>query len=265
MNLDQYRGLKAQEQEEKASQTDQTQSTLEQPETKPVEDKVVVEKPTETKEEEPKQEESKLPDEIEIEGVGKVSIDELKNGYLRTSDYTKKAQEVSKIRKESEEALRIVEQLKSNPQAFQQVTGQQYDPAVAKIQELEEKIYDMMLEKEIETLQSKYSDFEVRTVLKTAKEKGITNLEDAYLLTKNSQPAPSVNIDDLKKQIREELLKEIQSEKDSTQSIITNNDNSTSVIKDNTPQLSEQERKVAQMMKMSDVEYAKWRDVNKKK
>lgn len=106
------------------------------------------------------------PNEIEIDGIGKVEINELKNGYLRQSDYTKKTQEVSKLRKEAEEAMKIADFVKSNPQLAQSIGVEPTNPFMNKISELEEQLYDMKLEKEIETLTNKYSDFRVLEVYK---------------------------------------------------------------------------------------------------
>lgn len=73
MNIDQYRAMKAQEEATKA-----------QPNV--VEEPVVVEPIIETKPIEP---EPEKPITVEIDGK-QVDINELKNGYLRQSDYTKK-------------------------------------------------------------------------------------------------------------------------------------------------------------------------------
>lgn len=267
MNIDQYRAIKAQEAQ--ASVTTPTQPA--QVETTPTQSTDV--KIPETKLEEVKPEESvttQLPEKINIDGVGEVTLEELRNGYLRQSDYTRKTQEVSRKAKEVEEAVTVYEQLKSNPQLTQQVfqntqVPANLDPTQAKVIELENKLYDMMLEREIETLQGKYADFEIREVLKVAQEKGITNLEDAYVLAKShkSVEVKTQDLEDIKKQIRQELLKELELERNATQSIIASNDG-VAVITDNSPKLSEGERKVAKMMKMTDAEYAKWRDAPSK-
>lgn len=231
------------------------------------------EKENQTKSEEKKEEiETKPPETIEIDGK-EVPIDELKNGYLRQSDYTKKTQEVTRQRKEAEEAIRFYEQLKSNPYFAKQVAEQtktqlppNLDPATAKIMELENKIYDMMLEKEISELTNKYDDFEVKDVLSVAHEKNITNLEDAYLLAKSRKTSDKkeekVDVSKLKDEIRQELLKELESEKN-TKSIISSSDNG-APKDDGLPKLSKQELKIATHMNMTPEEYAKWRDVKKR-
>ncbi len=250
MNIEQYRALKAQEEASKAQQQ------VEQPTTPPV---------VETQ---PTVEETK-PITVEIDGK-EVTIEELKNGYLRQSDYTRKTQELSNQRKEVEDAIKLYEHLKNNPeivQQLQQVTSvpRTLDPTQAKVIELEQKMYDMMLEREIETLQRKYPDFEVIEVLEMASQKQLTNLEDAYHLVKSSKGGTqqTLDVEKLKEDLRKELLKEIESSVE-TSSIITPNGGGVVETPD-TPILSQSEIRVATSMGMTPVEYAAWRDVDKKK
>lgn len=265
MNIEQYRAMKAQEAE--ASQTpDQTQPVTE---TKPAEvEQPKIEEPIV---EEPKTEEIKLPEKVVIDGVGEVSFDDLRNGYLRQSDYTKKTQELSRKSKEVEDAVALFEHLKQNPQLAQKLLQTEelpasLDPIASQVQALQGQLFEMKIEREIETLQNKYPDFEVREVLQTAHDKKLTNLEDAYLLVKSSKKpsdAP-VDMEAIKKQLRDEVLKELEKERTDTQTIITPNDTPTH-IQDNTPKLSESEKKVARGMKLSEADYVKWRDAGIKK
>lgn len=262
--------MKAQ-QEEATPPTEQTKPPTEQ--TKPPETENIPANPLTNPSKPPETtEETKptIPDKIQIDGIGEVTIDELKNGYLRTQDYTKKTQEVSRKRKENEEAISFYEEIKRNPQLLQQIasgqspTPYQLDPLQAKILELEASLYDMRLENEISRLQSKYPDFEVREVLEIAHEKKMLNLEDAYLLSKSAKSSEPVNTDELKKQLREEILKELEAEKDTTTTVITPG-NSGTVYKDNAPKLTEAEKKVASRMfrnaKDPYAEYEKWKNV----
>ena len=264
MNIEQYRALKAQE-EKQLSQNDQT-----------IVDPAVSNETTQTqtnisddnnKNVDTNTSESKPIDKVEVPGIGEVTIDELKNGYLRQSDYTKKTQEVARRSREVDEAIRIYEHLKNNPQIAQQVFNQQnlppqLDPTQSKIIELEEKLYDMMLEREIESLENKYDDFNTQKVLEIAHQKQITNLEDAYFIFKSQQPVEETNIDELKATLREEILNELRNEEDGVKTIISSG-GSQAIIKDKTPKISASESKVARMMGMSDSEYAKWRDATK--
>ena len=272
MNIDQYRELKAQESQ--ASQTtEQTPVTATSTETTPATTPVVettapsVETtPIETTPEVTPT--ATLPDKITIDGIGEVSVEELKNGYLRQSDYTRKTQEVSRKTKEVEEAVVLFEHLKQNPQLAQQLLQTKelpanLDPTQTKVSELEEKLYDMMLEKEIDTLSSKYSDFEVKDVLEIAQKKGITNLEDAYLLSKSYKSThQTTDIEKFKEQMKKEVMAELEQERKSTQSIISSRGDSP-IVQTNAPKLSDAEHKVAKMMKLSDDDYIKWRDVSR--
>ena len=110
-----------------------------------------------------------------------MTLEELKNGYLRTSDYTKKTQDVANQRRENEEAIKLMQELKRNPTVAQEMSTklpnmQQLDPAQAKIMELENKVYDMLLVQEINELKSKYEDFDAKTVLEIANEKKVIQL-----------------------------------------------------------------------------------------
>jgi len=250
MNIEQYRALKAQEEASKAQQQ------VEQPTTPPVE---------ETK---PVTEETK-PITVEIDGK-EVTIEELKNGYLRQADYTRKTQQLANQRRELEDAVKLYEHLKSNPEILQQLqqvidVPRTLDPTQAKVIELEQKVYDMMLEREIEILQNKYPDFEVREVLEMASQKQLTNLEDAYHLVKSSKGGTqqTLDVEKLKEELRKEILKEIESNVE-TSSIITPNGGGVVEAPD-TPTLSQSEIKVATSMGMTPAEYAAWRDFGKKK
>lgn len=243
MNIEQYRALKAEQENQPKVEETQVQ-TVEQPIPEVVEDVKVVE-----------------PTKIEIDGK-EITIEELKNGYLRQSDYTKKTQQVSNQRKESEEAIKFYEYLKQNPEAaatLKDTVGvpRQLDPTQSKIVELEQKMYDMMLENEIDTLSRKYDDFEAREVLEVASEKGMTNLEDAYKLLKSGKG--TTDLVSLKEQLRKELLLEMKEESVSTKTII-NDTSSHTIAPTSDVTLTPGEVRVAKGMGMSIQDYVSWRD-----
>ena len=286
MNIDEYRAMKAQMQQEEATQQNEQTPNPTPPNTstkpsdtktdeKPPENNPQNPKPSETPSKSPEnqteQTQTKIPETIYLEGIGEITIDELRRGYLRNKDYTQKTQEVSRQRKEAEEAIEFVKQIRENPEVLQRIVNgqkpQQIDPLIQKILELEATIYDMKVEKEIESLQQKYDDFDVREVLEIAHDKKILNLEDAYLLLKSMKKPASetnLNIDELKQQIRKEVLKELEAEAETTRTIITPG-NDGAVYEDNTPKLTEQEMKVARHMfrnsKDPYAEYAKWKNM----
>lgn len=279
MNIEQYRAMKAQMQDNSTKEGELSNVQIasstpdHQTQTNPKEGEIQTTSTGEGQQAQPNVEPSQTqtqPTLIDVNGE-KVTLEELTKGYLRQSDYTRKNQDVARLAKEQEEAIRFYETLKQNPelvQQLQQVTPvpAQLDPVQAKMQELEDRYYDLMLEREIEQLSSKYTDFEVREVLQVAQQKQLTNLEDAYLLYKStkqpdfSQPTTPVDVDAIKKQVREELLKELESERGATQSIISTSDNG-QVVQTSPVNLTDAEKKVARAMKMSEEEYAKWRNV----
>ena len=263
MNLDQYRAIKAQETQQSTPATVQT--PVEPTQTKPIEAPV-------TKVDEPTAESTPIATpvntKIVVNGIGEVDIEELKNGYLRQSDYTKKTQEISAKNKQNEEAVALYEYLRQNPQIAQQMLQNpgmqnQFNPTNSKLSEIEERMYDLMLQNDIRNMQDKYKDFDTQAVLKIADSKGITNLEDAYLIYRATKPASEVSVEDMKKQLREELIKEFANEQKGTQTLISSG--ATPIVQENKPSLSEKERKVAINMGLTEADYVKWRDMDKRK
>jgi hypothetical protein len=280
MNIDEYRALVAQESAEAESKEDQTAET--QAEETPKQEEETT--PPETKEETPpaQEEDTKPTDKIVIDGLGEVTLDDIKewkNGHLRTEDYTKKTQEVARVREENKQAIELFNFIKSNPQLAEVLLQQNptqgatqalhnANPIVQRQAQLEQQVYDLMLEKEISSLQAKYADFDVLAVLNKAQEKQMTNLEDAYKLTladkvvdtPKQEPTKQeqIDINKLKTELRNELLKELESERN-TSSIISSN-SSQAPTKNDEPQLTDAERKVARMQGLSDADYVKWRD-----
>lgn len=60
-----------------------------------------------------------LPDSFELPGIDEaVSLEELKNGYLRQADYTRKTQEVARDKELNAKALEMYQALVSNPKGF---------------------------------------------------------------------------------------------------------------------------------------------------
>ena len=264
MNLEQYLALKAQEESQQTTEaTPDVPSTTEgQVDTTPAP------KPTQEPETQPEQPETSvvINDDVEVEVNGeKLKVSELKQGYMRTADYTRKTQEVARQRKEAEEALRLLQQIRQTPGAAP-IAPQPLDPVQAKVVELENKMYDMMLEREIEQLSNKYSDFNVVAVLETAQAKGITDLEDAYKLTIANKPptptAPSVDVEQIRREAYEKARKEIEEQIKATQTIVGPTDVKPVVV-DESSQLTPAEINVALNMGISASEYLKWKNSGK--
>lgn len=267
MNIDEYRKFKA----EQETQAKQTQEAPEQT-AEVVENKVEETNPTQT--ETPVVQSTKL----SIDGIGEVDINEVKewkNGYMRNQDYTRKTQEVAAQRKEAEEALKVFQALKANPDALSQITQtptqSTLDPVSMKLQEVENKLYDYEVEREIDALTRKYPDFDAREVLNIATTRRTNSLEDAYLLHKalnitaqptNQQQVQQVDVEALREQIRAEMAQELEKERNATQTIISTTDSPTQVSS-NEPKLTQQELDFCRRSKTDPIEYAKWRDMKK--
>jgi len=257
MNLDQFREMKAAEVEAAKTKVET------KPETKP-------EVKVETKPEVKVETKSELPDKITVDGIGEVSLAELKNGYLRGKDYTQKTQEIARQKAEAQDAVRMYELVQSNPEVAQELKTKipiprKLDPTQKAVVELEQRLFDLQLQSDIRDLKSQYPDFDEKEVLSFASERKMTNLEDAYKLIKSETKTTKseVDVEELKKQLREDLLKEIENEKNTTRTVITATANSE--VNPDAPRISKAEEKVALNMfrKSKDPigEYIKWRGV----
>lgn len=171
--------------------------------------------------------------------------------------------------KQAEEAKIWYDKINENPeyaQAFAKDKGLAYvDPKDRAVQELEQRYQTMLVEKEIQNLSIKYPDFNAEQVVATAVNKGLNNLEDAYLLSKvaqgTAQPATqSIDVEALKAQIRQELQNELQSQV-STTSMIGAGTGSQSVQPSGV-ELTAHELKVAQSFGISPAEYQKMKTIN---
>src|SRR5690606_2858418 len=99
----------------------------------------------------------------------------------------------------------------------------------------------------------------------------IENLDTAFHIMKSRKgggaTTPTLNVDEIKAQLREELMKELTSQQEANvdTSTIIQTGGDVSPVRDTSPALTPQEQKVARMMGSKADEYAKWRDVKKKK
>ena len=260
MNIEEYRAMKAQEQ---ATQTEGAVDNAQVEQGSDVVHGAPQEETTQTggiPTEQTAQEESQA---IEIEGIGAVPVEELKQGYLRQSDYTKNTQELAQNRKQFEIAKQYFDALQANPDEAKRFAEQNNLPYVSEkdieYEQMKEQYEMMIVKQEIELMKTKYADFDEQAVLKLAGEKNLDNLEDAYLFNKakqgNTQP---VDINSIKEQIRQEVLNELQSNQNTTS--IIGKQGATRPVVDDTPTLTQAEIRVAQGLGMSPKEYAKWRD-----
>ena len=141
---------------------------------------------------------------VKIDGEeSEVSLEELRDGYQRQADYTRKTQELSAERDRLRQAESIVSALETDPegtlQALQRSFGidisspdntedwEDLDPTEQKLIQLEKKIEQQEaaqrqqnVEREVTKLQESYGDFDGKELLRHAVKHGIANLEAAY-------------------------------------------------------------------------------------
>lgn len=271
MNLDEYRAMVAQEEAAKNSQgEEQSNAQAVQDTTESVQD---TDSTKEQIESTPPVEESKTEtqddaEELVFEVNGQhVTADELIRGYMRNADYTQKTQSIAQQRREAETALQLYQQVMENPELAQQL---KIDPREVEYKRMQENYNDILLQQEINELSTKYADFDTQQILNFAVERQMTNLEDAYLLHKATGVQPSftqnteqvkpdspINVEELKAQLRQELLAELETERNTNTLISTNG--GTPPTTPTAPELSDEELRIARNMKMSPEEYAKWR------
>ena len=145
---------------------------------------------------------------VKVDGAEqRVSLDELRDGYQRQSDYTRKTQELASERQRLEQAEAIVSSLESDPEgtlkalgdAFgisaipgenPEVSGSMWDTedseTTKRLTELEGRVkgYDRLhkkqaLEKQVTSLKNKYGDFDEKELFQHALRNKIGNLEAA--------------------------------------------------------------------------------------
>ena len=133
-----------------------------------------------------------------------VTLEELQQGYQRQADYTRKTQEVAAERERLQQAEAIVSALENDPSGTLQTLarsfnvdtfdqpqtnedGYELDATEKKLVELENKLAKQeqaqrvqQVEREVDTLQEKYGEFDRKELLNHALKHGISNLEAAY-------------------------------------------------------------------------------------
>ena len=145
---------------------------------------------------------------VKIDGEEQqVTLEELQQGYQRQADYTRKTQEIAAERDRLQQAEAIVSALEHDPEGTLQTLAHSFnvtsisqqnsnsevseyediDPTQKKLVELETKIAKQeqvqrvqRVEREVNTLQEKYGEFDRQELLNHALKNGIPNLEAAY-------------------------------------------------------------------------------------
>ena len=168
----------------------------------------------------------------------------------------------------TQSALELYKYLEQNPhlvQAMRNVDMEGYknlnnfvpDELTKKVKEMEDFIEEQRYEKYVNGLKNKYSDFDEDKVLEYAEKHDVLNLEVAYKAMK-AENVKEPDIEELRKQIKEELLNELKQNSLETQSIV-GGISQKPIKQDDTVNLSSRELRIAKAMGITPSEYAKWR------
>lgn len=207
--------------------TEQADETTETPAEQVAEPSIEVQ-PTET----PIQDTPQTPTGVvKIPEVGEFSVDEIKAWQAHYQQQLKEAN---------------VQQHIAQPM-------QPVNPVEQRIAELEQKLADKELEETLANLKQKYSDFDETTVLKTAYEKGLTDLEFVYKATRAEK---QVDINSIKEQLRAEILAEISANKEQTSTIIASNN---APVQSSKVELAPHELAIAEEFGLTPEEYLQYR------
>lgn len=204
--------------------------------------------------------------EFEIEGIGKVKADEIKEwklGYMRQSDYTKKTQEIAKQRNETKDAIEVYNYLKNNPAIAQSLAdgdtsvlanspiGNKVFGSNPQLEDVNYRLASIELDAKLNTLKSKYPDFNEVDVLTEADRLGVADLEFVYNALRGKQ-VDSIK-ESLAKQIEAELTAKIRKNGIDTQTIIDPTDTVATVNHGLTPE----QLTIAAKMKLTPEQYAR--------
>lgn len=169
---------------------------------------------------------------------------------------------------ETQSALELYKYLEQNPhlvQAMRDVDVEGYknlnnfvpDELTKRVKEMEEFIEEQRYNSYVSELKNKYSDFDEDKVLEYAEKHDVLNLEVAYKAMK-ADSIKEPNIEELRKQIKEELLNELKQNSLETQSIV-GGVSQKPINQDESVRLSSREERIAKAMGMTPSEYNKWR------
>ena len=169
---------------------------------------------------------------------------------------------------ETQSALELYKYLEQNPhlvQAMRDVDVEGYknlnnfvpDELTKRVKEMEEFIEEQRYNSYVSELKNKYSDFDEDKVLEYAEKHDVLNLEVAYKAMKAGS-VKEPNMEELRKQIKEELLNELKQNSLETQSIV-GGVSQKPINQDESVRLSSREERIAKAMGMTPSEYNKWR------
>lgn len=204
--------------------------------------------------------------ELEIDGI-KYDADKIKEIEKNNSTFETQINELNSELDMARQAVNFYNYLKSNPhiveamksfdnpqvaQEFQSKLPKEPPVEDTKYLQLEEKIQQLELKNTIHELQGKYSDFDEEKVLDYAIQSGTTDLEVAYKALK-ADSIKEPNMEEIRKQIREELLSELKKENSDTKSLISSKPQQTPQVKEYN--LTPEQKRIAIEFGMTDEEY----------
>lgn len=213
--------------------------------------------------------ESNTPTEFDIPGVGKLTVEEIKEmkqGSLRQSDYTRKTQELARQRKELEDAANFFNYIKQNPHLVEALKQAEQNPnsivhraspEAERIDQIAYNLKAMEVDMKLNELKAKYGDVDEVALFTKANELNTDDLEFVYKgLLYESKP---IDVDSIIKQAKEEAKAELKAELEKNREMVatTVDTRQQKPIESVTP-LSPEEKRVAEAMGMTEDEYRKW-------
>lgn len=221
-----------------------------------------------TEEEDSEDDDDDYIEELEIEGIGTVSIQDIidwRQGNMRQADYTRKTQELARQREELKDAVDVYNYLKEKPYLLKNIMDGQpvYNDELANrmsyerqaIRNLEYKQKAMEVEQKLADLRSKYGDIDEVALFNKATELKTEDLEFVWrgIVSDFAKPQDTT---ELKEQLRQEILAELSENK---QKVKTTVNTRQSTNKQTRTTVSDDERRVAEGLGLSVAEYLKWR------
>ena len=265
MNIDEYRAMKAEMEQEQPEGTGVENAQIEQsPVVTPeqgTQETEQVQPPSEPATQQEPVGQAEIPSTIKY-GEAEYEVESLIKAKEEAEALRQQQAQIQAQLQQTQIAQQYYNKLMENPEyakAFAQNNGLTYiDPKEQAVQELQSRYNQVLLEREIEVMQIKHKDFNPQEVVKFAYEKGISNLEDAYLLHKARNDSPkqeAIDINTIREQIRQEIQNELQSNVN-TGSLIGGSGGGGKPVQSSAPELSAQEMKVARGLGLSPKEYA---------
>lgn len=206
--------------------------------------------------------------ELEIEGVGKVTpeqIMEWRSGNLRQSDYTKKTQELARQREQMHEALELFEHLKKNPQLIEAIaengdayTGNVVRTATPEHEAIQQIMYNqksLEVDLKLNDLRSRYGDFDETQLFERATALGTEDLE-TVLKSMKYETVAGIDENAIIEKAKKQLMAELEAKKSSVATVVSSK---SGTVAKNKVTLTKEEQRIADGMGISYKDYVKWR------